>query len=201
MEQTAVRGTESALGSGERRRTKSNRPAIAIALIVLATLLAWLVFRDGGHASTGASGDRVAAGGPAAASVADLRRLARTVGHPIYWAGAKPGYTYELTRTEKGNIFIRYLPRGTRIGDERADFLVVGTYPLRGAYAGVQREARSEGAVTRRLAGGGLAVANEGLRKSVYFAYPHSGLQVEVYDASPKAARDLVFDGRVSSVH
>ena len=39
---------------------------------------------------------------PTAASVDELKSLARELGHPIYWAGARPGYTYELTRTTRG---------------------------------------------------------------------------------------------------
>jgi hypothetical protein len=49
---------------------------------------------------------------PTAATLADLRTLAQRVGHPIYWAGPKPGYTYELSTTSNGSVFIRYLPPG-----------------------------------------------------------------------------------------
>jgi hypothetical protein len=34
------------------------------------------------------------------------------VKHPVYWAGPRPSYTYELTRTSDGRIFVRYLPTG-----------------------------------------------------------------------------------------
>ena len=38
---------------------------------------------------------------PTAASVDELKSLASKLGHPIYWAGARPGYTYELTQDHR----------------------------------------------------------------------------------------------------
>ena len=37
-----------------------------------------------------------------AASLVDLKSLARTHNHPIYWVGPRAGYTYELARTRSG---------------------------------------------------------------------------------------------------
>lgn len=39
---------------------------------------------------------------PTAASAAELKSLARSLGHPIYWVGPKKGYTYEFRRTSGG---------------------------------------------------------------------------------------------------
>jgi hypothetical protein len=176
-----------------RRRTV--RAGAVVAVVAAAAFLAWLLVKDDGGSS-----NKAAESLPVAASATELRRLAESAGHPVYWAGKRPGYTYELTRTESGSVYIRYLPPGVEVGDKRPDFLTVGTYQLRGAYAGIRREAKREGAVSRRLPGGGLAVANEQRRKSVHFAYPDSGLQVEVYAPSPNVARELVFDGRIRPV-
>jgi hypothetical protein len=41
------------------------------------------------------------AGKPAAASVADLESLAKSIGQPIYWAVPKAGYTYERAHPER----------------------------------------------------------------------------------------------------
>ena len=59
-------------------------------------------------AAPGASGAE-----PTAASVDQLNALAARLGHPIYWAGPKAGYRYELTQTSTGKVFIRYLPDGS----------------------------------------------------------------------------------------
>ncbi len=98
------------------------------------------------------------AGAPVAASVGDLKALAARLGHPIYWAGTKPGYTYELTQTPSGRVFIRYLPPGTKVGDPRAGFLTVATYPFPGAYAAVAKTA--EGGARIGLAHGGMAAVD-----------------------------------------
>jgi hypothetical protein len=191
-----MNGTTVVSGKERARLGRRNlRLGAVVAVAGAAAFLAWLLVKDDDGSSSQATRNL-----PVAASVGDLRNLARTVDHPVYWAGKRPGYTYELTRTETGNVYIRYLPPGVNVGDKRADFLTVGTYQLRGAYAGVTREAKKEGAVSQRLPGGGLAVANEQRRKSVHFAYPDSGLQVEVYAPSPNVARKLVFDGRIRPV-
>lgn len=99
---------------------------------------------------------------------------------------------YELTRTTAGNTFIRYLPSNARAGDRRALFLAIGTYRVRNPFAQIQAAARRSGAVTMSLAGGGLAVYDPAKPTSVYFAYPASKVQVEVYDPNPRTARHLV---------
>src|SRR5919109_549282 len=55
--------------------------------------------------------------GPVAATVAKLRVIARA--RPVYWAGPKRGVTYELTQSSNGRTFIRYLPKGVRVGSRR----------------------------------------------------------------------------------
>src|SRR3954471_21738012 len=44
-----------------------------------------------------------------AATVAKLVAVATRSGRPIYWVGAQPNTTYELTQTKDGRTFIRYL--------------------------------------------------------------------------------------------
>ena len=58
---------------------------------------------------------------PVGLSAKGLRTLTASIPQPIYWAGPKPGYLYELTRTSTGKIFIRYLPPGTPVGIEEGD--------------------------------------------------------------------------------
>jgi hypothetical protein len=139
-----------------------------------------------------------AAGQPTAASVAQITALATTLGHPIYWAGPKPGFTYELTETSSGKVYIRYLPSGVPVGDKNADYLTIATYPFPGAYAAVEKTAK--GASTIRLARGGLAVVDGTYPKSVHIGYPGVGYQVEVYDPSPSTARKLVASGVIVPV-
>src|SRR5512132_740801 len=88
---------------------------------------------------------QAANGVPALTSKAQLQRLAASVDHPVYWAGPRPGFSYELTRTTTGRIFVRYLPHGVATGDSRPDFLIVGTYPGDRPFADLKRAANREG--------------------------------------------------------
>jgi len=134
---------------------------------------------------------------PSAATLADLRALENSVGHDIFWAGRKRGYTYELTKTTQGSIYIRYLPPGVPVGAGSADFLTVGTYPQRDAFATVQTAQKRPGETITKIGGGGVAVAGKDRPTSVYFSYPASKLLVEVYDPSATQAHRLVVSGKV----
>ena len=153
------------------------------------------------------SGQVVPAGGnaqgnaarPTAASAQKLRLLAGTLGHPFYWLGAKPGYTYELTRTPNRSIFVRYLPHGVAVG-ARTPYLTVATYPLAGALQAVERAASQTGSAKIKLARGGIAVVDAGYPKSIHLAFPGSSYQVEVFDPSPARALQVVTSGQVTQV-
>ena len=166
--------------------------AIAVALAV--ALAAWLIFRDGDDDSQPQ--------GPAssAATVAQLRALPADTGHDVYWAGRRNGYTYELTRTTDGNVYIRYLPPGVAVGDAQPAYLTIGTYPRSKALNGLRRLARRGGNVSFPVEGGGLAVYSRGRPNSVYVAYPGDPVQVEVYDPSAQRARRLAREGRVRPI-
>ena len=135
-----------------------------------------------------------------AATPAKLRALSSRTGHPIYWAGSKPKITYELTRTSNGRIYVRYLPKGVRVGDRRAAYLIVATYPVKDAYKAVRTAAKESGAVTFRIAHGGIGVYNQSAATNVYFAYPGSKYQVEVFDPNPSRARRLVKSGVIRPI-
>ena len=119
---------------------------------------------------------------PVAASVADLKRLSAKGKGPIYWAGRRRGVRYELTRA-RSYVFIRYLPKGSRIGDRGVKALTIGsltgTKPLRrllSMSSGNRRFVRFD------LPKGGVAIHARGPSQVVYAAYPRSHLQIEVFD-------------------
>ena len=138
-------------------------------------------------------------GSPAAVSESQLKSLASESSQPIYWAGPKHG-TYELTRTTDGRTYIRYLPSADKVGDRTPNYLTVGTYPTKQAFSALRRAAARDGAVSANVDHGGLLVFNNSAPKSVYFSYPKSGYQVEVYDPSPLQARGLVLSGSIKPI-
>jgi hypothetical protein len=52
-------------------------------------------------------------------SPAQLARFAALSTTPVFWAGPRPGVSYELTSLS-GRVYVRYLPRGVAAGDQRA---------------------------------------------------------------------------------
>ena len=132
-----------------------------------------------------------------AATRQQLRDLSQKLGHDIYWAGPKRGYTYELTQTKDGNVYVRYLPPGVPVGVASADFLAVGTYPQADPMQSIRQARSREGEVVSKLRGGGVAVSDSTKPNSVYFAYPGSKLLVEAYAPAASRARTLVLSGKI----
>ena len=171
------------------------RPGMVIALAVAAGFVSWLVLRDDGHSSL----KTPVASGVFAITPKDLGRLAISINEPIFWLGRKAGYTYELTRGQGGKIYVRYLPAGVAVGSGKP-YLTVATYPFAGAYAALEKQAAAKGAVTAKLARGGIAVLDDSYPESVHLAYPKVDYQVEVYDPTPARAMQLVSRGEVASL-
>jgi hypothetical protein len=190
--------------SAWRNRQAPIRIGAILALALAIAFIVWLVVRGNDSSSTPnttktatTSTKPVRTFGPVAANLATLRALARR--QPLYWAGRKPNVRYELTRTTDGKFFIRYLPKGVRVGAKRS-YLIVATYPVKDAYKAVQTAAKESGAVTFRIARGGLAVYNRSAQTNVYFAYPGSKYQVEVFDPNPARAHQLVRSGAIRPI-
>lgn len=194
-EEETIRMSEEAL---PRAMARSHLPHLRIgallAVAAAAFVVAWLVLDRGGDE------EALPPLGTAAASENQLKALADSVDQPIYWAGARKNRTYELTRTSDGRVYVRYLPPGVQVGDKRARYLTVGTYPRRNAFAELERAARPKDAVSLKIARGGLVVFSEAKPTSVYFGYPKSRYQVEVYHPSADVARRLVLSGQVAPI-
>jgi hypothetical protein len=188
------------------KRDRSVRIGAVVALALAVAFVVWLLVRgnDSNSSPPAVSTTPTTTSSTTpilqAASVQTLKTVSALVGHPVYWAGPRSRITYELTRTRDGRIYIRYLPQGVKVGDRRADFLIVGTYPVRNAYRAVQTAAKEKGAETFAIAGGGKAVLNKSAPKNVYFAYPRSNYQVEVYAPSPGRARSLVIARKIRPI-
>jgi hypothetical protein len=138
--------------------------------------------------------------GPVAVSPAELRSLATSLGHPIYWAGPRPNATYELWQTARGYTYIRYLPSGVAVGD-KGSYLIVGTYPMKNAFK-VTRDssAKSKSTITRRIPDGGIAAYTKKHETNVYVAYPGVNVQIEVYNPSARLTPRLVASGQIVPV-
>ncbi|HEX3686028.1 MAG TPA: hypothetical protein VHU60_00465 [Gaiellaceae bacterium] len=175
------------------------RIGAVVAVALLIGLVVWLLVRGNGSGTE--STTTGSAFGPIAATQGDLRSRSIDEGHPIYWAGPKTDTTYELTRTSNGRIFIRYLPKGVPVGVDKADYTIVGTYPVPNATGVLEGLAKKSGEHKLLVPGGGIAVYSSSQPTNVYVAYPGSNLQIEVFDPSADRARRIVTSGQVAPVH
>jgi hypothetical protein len=132
---------------------------------------------------------------PVALSASGMRTLSAVVGQPIYWAGPRKNFLYELKRTADGNVYIRYLPPGVDACAPGNNYLVIATYPANGALAVLEKQAAGRGVP---VPGGGLALVDQKTHKSVHVAFPKVGYQVEVFDLSAARALALATSGATS---
>jgi hypothetical protein len=176
------------------------RVGAVVAVAVLVALVVWLLVRNNDNGSGSGSVATGPAIGPVAATQDRLRKLASEEGHDIYWIGPENNTTYELTRTSAGRIFVRYLPKGVPVGINRADYTIVGTYPVPNATSVLQGLAEKSGENKLSVPNGGIAVFSSSQPTNVYVAYPGSNLQIEVFDPSAERAQRLVTSGQVEPV-
>jgi len=175
-------------------RQRRLRIGAVVALVLVAGFVAWLLLRDGDSSSSASPIPARSTALPI--SVKGLHTLA-TLGIPIYWIGQRPGYKYELTKTPDNRVFLRYLPEGTKIGST-TNYLTIGTYPAKNAFADTRRLAASSGSVKLPAPKGGVAYYRSDTPTNVFLAFPGVNYRVEVYDPSAGRAQDLVTLGQVA---
>jgi hypothetical protein len=169
--------------------------ALVVALVVAGA--AWFVVL---RPSNTTSPSATSTSGAHAASVAGLRAASAALGHPIYWAGPRPGMTYELTVTSKDNAYIRYLTARIKPGDPRPNFVTVGTYPQANAYAVLNAARHVKNARIQSFGSGELAVSYPKRPNSVYVAHRGSKYMVEVFSPVRLGAETLVRSGLIVPV-
>jgi hypothetical protein len=180
----------------EQRRSDSfTLLPLGAAVLVAAAIVGWLVLH---HRQP--SRPALVAVGPVLVSAEQLTSESKSLGHKVYWAGPRKDWSYELTVTESGRAYVRYLPRGAAAGDPRASFLTVGTYPAASAFVNLKKVSTGPAVHSNLLPNQGLMVAPKSLPKSVYIAYPNAAYQVEVYDATAGAARRMALNGLIQPV-
>lgn len=175
--------------------TKRIRSYIALALVGLAAILlvVWLVSGDDDD-SPSASGEAQVV------SAEELEEAVEDEAEPVYWAGEEEGTELELSQPEAGRTYVRYLTDGAEAGDERAEFLTVGTYVQPGASEALRRQAKESDGVIGTAPGDAVVYFNRNQPASVYLAYPGVDVQIEVFDPNFTRALQLVNSGQIVSV-
>jgi hypothetical protein len=180
----------------ELLRQPRTRLGAVLAVAIAAGFVAWAVIGSVSSSQKNAT-PSVEPVGPVGLSEDGLETLAARIGQPIYWAGPKQGYLYELTRTASNAVFVRYLPPGVGVGAKQAKLLIVATYPYAHALRSLKGAAREHEV---RIPGGGIAFVDKDDPRSVHLAYPGVDYQVEVYDPSPARSLHVARSGAVRPV-
>lgn len=189
MEKGTAGGSDETKGA-DKRRLYGIVAAVGIVVIALILLLS-----SGGEDSAEEPGS-----GPEILSVDALGDAVSGQDPPVYWAGEQTGSEVELSQPEAGRTYIRYLTGDAEAGDERADFLTIGTYAHANPIAALKRLGKKPGGVIAEAPGNATVFFNSKQPHSVYLAYPGVKAQIEVYDPSFTRALRLVNSGQIVPV-
>jgi ABC-type glycerol-3-phosphate transport system substrate-binding protein len=183
-----------------RASRKRLRLLLPVGVIAAAAVAIWLIAGCGGgdDTTTPTASEEVRA--PEAVTAAQLGEFADEAETTIYWAGEQPGTTIELSTSEGGRTYVRYLTGGAEPGDARADFLTVGSYQFADPVAALEALAKEPGGVQRTVPGGGVAYFNRERPQNVYLAYPDQEVEIEVFDPEAGRAKELVTTGQIVAV-
>jgi hypothetical protein len=176
---------------GKRNQLYAAGAAAAGAIVIVVILV--LALGDGGEASTSESGPRTL-------SVDALGEELSGKNPPVYWAGEQPGAQLELSRPAEDRTYVRYLTREAKAGDERPDFLTVGTYLHAEPVKALKRQAHESGGVLATAPGNATVYFNRDEPQSVYLAYPGVDVEIEVFDPNFSRALRLVNSGQIIPV-
>jgi hypothetical protein len=185
--------------SAAGKPTGNNSLRIAILVVVAAVVGVgvWLAFGHSKNKKSSGTAPVATAIAPISQSARELSNRALTLGQPLYWIGAKKNYHYEFSRTTKGFLYVRYLPKGVKATEKPGKLLIIATYPMTDAYNRLKR-----GAKGRVVAGkhGSIVWVRTDNPKSVYIAWPHVGYEVEVYSPNASKAARIAESGQVMPV-
>jgi hypothetical protein len=172
---------------------KKNRIGAAAGVVIVIVLILILALGGGGDSSN--SGTE-----PQIVGVDALREDVSGENPPVYWAGEQSGAELELSRPGEGRTYVRYLTGGAKAGDERPDFLTIGTYVHADPVKALKRQAQEAEGVLGTAPGNATVYFDRKEPHSVYLAYPGVDVEIEVYDPNFTRALQLVNSGQIIPV-
>ncbi len=194
----AARGVKENLRKGD---AKTVRTAVAALLVVLAVVLGAIALLGGGSDDDSAEGAQTAANA-VALSESELLASASELSQPAFWVGARAGTdSYELSTTPDGRLYIRYLTGGAEAGDERPEFLTIGTYPVPEAQQALDTAATAEGASHKLTQHDGFQALSAPDATNAYVVFDDQpAVQIEIYSPEPGEAATLAKSGALKPV-
>lgn len=172
------------------KRKRNLRIGAGVAAFAALILIVWLI-DDGGGDAEGPTTQ------PEIVTIEELEDAAIERSEPVYWAGPQDDAELELSQPDAERSYVRYLTAGAEAGDQRADFLTVGTYLHSDPVGALRRQGKESGGVLAEAPGGAVVYFSRNQPRSVYMAYPGVDVQIEVYDPSFQRALQLVNSGQI----
>jgi hypothetical protein len=164
-----------------------------LAIVVITAVIFGLVELLGDDDSNGE--------GPVGLSESELMEKAGSFSTPVYWVGPRPGTDqYELTQTDDGRVYVRYLTGAAEVGTQTPSYLTVGTYPVAGAKKALRRSKQAGG--TGEL----IELPDRDVLKgrsgqNVYVVLnTQPDLQIEIFDPTPGRALRLATEGALQVI-
>jgi hypothetical protein len=162
---------------------QSRRLQVVLAVLAAALTVVLVVMLLGG----GDDQVSLTPGEPQIVSSSELEGFADGADHAVYWVGEIENTEYELTETDNGRVFVRYVPSGTDAG-ARGEYLTVASYPLEDAPSALEKTARRQGDEIASSDDGAVILLDTESPNNIHMAYP-GNVQIEVF--SPVAGEAL----------
>jgi hypothetical protein len=192
--------TDQMVGQGDNRssndRDRSLRTAIgAVATLAFAGLAVWAF-------APGLDGERSndpadPFDGARRVSLEAAGEMARSTGHPVFWAGRIPGMEVAMSHDSRMNVHVRYLPEGVDPETERDAFFTIGSYPYGRAFEATARLAGEPGRTEIDLRHGVGFIDRLGGDRLVFVLKSHPDLQIEIDHPRPDQALEALRQGTI----
>lgn len=178
---------------------KTARIGLAVLLVVIGGVIGVVALLDGGSSEGSSQPTESPAvdNDAVALSLPELLAEVDKLGGPVFWAGTVPGTeSYELSTTLDGRVYVRYLTGGAEAGDQRADFLTVGTYPVDDARKALKDATKSsESSLALSQQEGYEVLSSQGATNAYLVFDDQPDVQVEVFSPQPGEAAELATSG------
>lgn len=175
------------------REDKGAKRTLFLAVTAVVVVVTVILVAGGGD-------DDSSSQSPQALSEAELIEQVDDLGQTVYWVGPQPGSEgFELTTTEDGSVFLRYVPDGASGKDPETEYVTVGTYPVPDAQ-GALLNAKESSPSAKLTEHDGYQVL-EGGPKNVYVVFSaQPELQIELYSPEAGEADQLANAGVLTTI-
>jgi len=172
------------------------RLGVALAIGLLALVLIGAALIDA-NSNPSAPDESQVPSNAVAVSLPELLVRASELGRPVFWVGQRQGTSsYELSSSSE-RVYVRYLTGDAKAGDQRADFLTVGTYEVPEASVALKEAAKTGPGQTLSRHQGYEALTSSTATNAYIVFDDQPDLQVEIFSPRRGEAAELAISGEL----